>query len=400
MIDVARMTSPLKGIRVLEVGQFIAGPYAGMQLADLGAEVIKIERPDGGDPFRVFGAGGGAQGYSSNFTAFNRNKLSVTLNLGDARGQAILHRLAATADVVVENFRPGVMKRLGIDDKVLRAINPRLVYCSIAGFAEDGPYREQPAYDTIGQARSGILGMFVEKDDPRMRGPTISDQITGMQACNGVIAALFDRTRTGKGARVEITLLEASMYFMPDSFTAYTQGGVVMGPQTRAAISMALTFACADGLLALHPSSTEKVWRGLLAALERTDIGDDPRFIDRPSRIKNFQALLAVFQPVFAAKTRAQWMERLAAHDVPSAPVHSIPDAMDDPEVKHLGLFYQYQHPRFGTLTGMHRSTRIDGERETDPLPPPALGEHTDRILGAAGIAADEIARLRAAGIV
>jgi crotonobetainyl-CoA:carnitine CoA-transferase CaiB-like acyl-CoA transferase len=394
------MTSPLKAIRVLEVGQFIAGPFAGMQLADLGAEVIKIERPEGGDPFRVFGAGGGAQGYSSNFTAFNRNKRSVTLNLGDPRGQALFHKLAVNADVVVENFRPGVMKRLGIHDAVLRAINPRLIYCSIMGFAEDGPYREQPAYDTVAQARSGILGMFVEKDDPRMRGPTISDQITGMQACNAVLAALFDRARTGKGARVEITLLEASMYFMPDSFTAYTQGGVVMGPQTRAAISLALTFNCADGLLALHPSSTEKFWRGLLAALEREDIGADPRFVDRPGRIKNFQALIEAFRPVFAAKTRAQWMERLAAQDVPSAPVHSIPEAMEDPEVKHLGLFYEYEHPRFGKLTGMHRSARIDGERETDPLPPPALGEHTDLVLREAGIAASEIAELRAAGVI
>ncbi len=394
------MTSPLKAIRVLEVGQFIAGPFAGMQLADLGAEVIKIERPEGGDPFRVFGAGGGAQGYSSNFTAFNRNKRSVTLNLGDPRGQALFHKLAATADVVVENFRPGVMQRLGIHHDVLQAINPRLVYCSITGFAEDGPYREQPAYDTIGQARSGILGLFVEKDDPRMRGPTISDQITGMQACNGVLAALFDRMRTGKGARVEITLLEASMYFMPDSFTAYTQGGVVMGPQTRAAISLALTFACVDGLLALHPSSTEKFWRGLLAALEREDIGADPRFVDRPARIKNFQALIEAFRPVFAVKTRAQWMELLAAHDVPSAPVHSIPEAMADPEVKHLGLFYEYEHPRFGKLTGMHRSTRIDGERESDPLPPPALGEHTDLVLRETGLASSEIAELRAAGII
>lgn len=394
------MTSPLKAIRVLEVGQFIAGPFVGMQLADLGAEVIKIERPEGGDPFRVFGAGGGAQGYSSNFTAFNRNKRSVTLNLGDPRGQALFHKLAATADVVVENFRPGVMKRLGIHHDVLQAFNPRLVYCSIMGFAEDGPYREQPAYDTVAQARSGILGMFVEKDDPRMRGPTISDQITGMQACNGVLAALFDRTRTGKGARVEITLLEASMYFMPDSFTAYTQGGVVMGPQTRAASSMALTFDCADGLLALHPSSTEKFWRGLLAALEREDIGADPRFVDRPARIMNFQALIETFRPVFAAKTRAQWMERLAARDVPSAPVHSIPEAMDDPEVKHLGLFYEYEHPRFGKFTGMHRSTRIDHERETDPLPPPALGEHTDLVLRETGLAPSEITELRAAGII
>lgn len=371
-----------------------------MQLADLGAEVIKIERPGSGDPFRTFGAGGGAQGYSSNFTAFNRNKKSVAVHLADPRGQALLRRLAMTADVVLENFRAGVMKRLAVDYETLRQINPRLVYCSISGFSEDGPYRDQPAYDTIGQARSGILSMFVESDDPRMRGPTISDQITGMQACNAIVAALFDRTHSGKGAHIEITLLEASMYFMPDSFTAYSQGGVVMGPQTRAAISMAFSFRCADGLLALHPSSTEKFWRGLLGAVERSDLGDDPRFKDRPGRIKNFQALIEELRPVFAKKTRDAWMECLAAHDVPSAPVHSIPDAMTDPEVTHLGLFYDYEHPRFGKLTGMHRAARIDGTRETDPLPPPDLGEHTDHVLREAGLAADEITTLRQDGII
>jgi formyl-CoA transferase len=389
------MTSPLKGIRVLEVGQFIAGPYAGMQLADLGAEVIKIERPDGGDPFRVFGAGGGAQGYSSNFTAFNRNKQSVTINLGDPRGQELFRRLAKAADVVLDNFRAGVMRRHGLDADVLRTINPRLVYCSIDGFSEDGPYGGQPAYDTIGQARSGILSMFVESDDPRMRGPTISDQITGMQASNGIMAALFERERTGKGTRVEITLLEASMYFMPDSFTAYTQGGVVMGPQTRAAISSAFVFGCADGMIALHPSSTERFWRGMLAAVGRSDIADDPRFRERANRIKNFQVLIDILRPVFAAKTRAEWMERLAVEDVPSAPVNSIPEAMADPEVEHLGLFYRYSHPQHGEHTGMHRALRIEGERESDPLPPPGLGEHTDRVLLGAGVAPDEIAVLR-----
>jgi len=276
----------------------------------------------------------------------------------------------------------------------------RLIYCSIAGFSEGGPYREQPAYDTIGQARSGILGMFVEKDDPRMRGPTISDQITGMQACNAIMAALFERERTGVGRRIDITLLEASMYFMPDSFTAYTQGNVVMGPQSRAAISAAFAFNCADGLIALHPSSTERFWQGLLKAMDRTDIAQDPRFKDRPGRIANFDALIAEMRPVFAQQTRAAWMARLAAHDVPSAPVLSIPDAMVDPEVEHLGLFYEYEHPKFGAFTGMHRAARIDGEREDSPLPPPGLGEHTDSILTEAGIASREIAELRGAGII
>jgi len=173
-----------------------------------------------------------------------------------------------------------------------------------------------------------------------------------------------------------------------------------MGPETRAAFSLAFVFKCADGLVALQPSSVEKFWRALLAALERPDIGDDPRFKDRPGRIKNFPALVETLRPVFAAKSRADWMKRLAAHEVPAAPVNSIADAMADPEVKHLGLFHELTHPRYGTRTAMRRSTRIDGERETDPLPPPALGEHTDKVLGEIGLGAAEIAALRAAGVV
>jgi len=394
------MSNPLKGIRVLELGQFIAGPFVGMQLADLGAEVIKVERPGEGDPFRAFGIGAAAAGYSHNFTAFNRNKLSLTLDLGLPRGQELFRRVAAKADVVVENFRPGVTKRLGIGCEVLRRLNPRLIYASIAGFSEDGPYRNRPAYDSIGQALSGIMGLFVDSKDTRTRGPTISDQVTGMQACNSIVAALFDRERTGKGARIEITLLEASVYFMPDSFTAYTQSGLEMGPGTRAALSFAFTFACADALLAIHLSSIEKFWRALLAAIGRADIGDDPRFKDRLGRIKNFAALNDVLRPVFAAAPRAQWIERLLAHDVPCAPVNTIPEVMADPEVRHLGLFHELEHARYGKMTALRRGARIDGERESDPLPPPALGEHTDRVLQEFGLAAAEIAELRSAGVV
>jgi formyl-CoA transferase len=395
------MSSPLKGIRVLELGQFIAGPYAGLQLADLGARVIKVERPQGGDAFREFGLSANAQGYSHNFCAFNRNKLSLALDITSPRGQEAFRRMARHADVVLENFRPGVMKRLGFDYESLCALNPRLVYCSISGFAEDGPYRERPAYDAVGQALSGLMSLFVDPKDPRTLGPTLSDQVTGMQACMAVLAALYERERTGKGARVEVTMVEASMALIPDAFTAYTHAGHVMQPESRAAVSLSFAFACADGkILAIHVSSMEKFWRALLEAVGRQDIGEDTRFRDRMGRIKNYPALVETLRPVFAAKPREYWAEQLAAHDVPAAVVHSIPEAMEEAEVKHLGMFHELSHPRYGKLTAMRRPSRIGGERESDPLPPPALGEHTDAVLREFGFAATEIAGLRAASAI
>ena len=395
------MSSPLKGIRVLELGQFIAGPYAGLQLADLGATVIKVERPDGGDAFREFGFAASAKGYSHNFCAFNRNKLSLTLDVAAPRGQEAFRKMAKQADVVLENFRPGTMKRLGLEYESLKEVNPRLIYCSISGFAEDGPYRERPAYDAVGQALSGLLSLFVDPKDPRTLGPTLSDQITGMQACMAVLAALHERDRTGKGARVEVTMVEASMALIPDAFTAYTHAGHLMGPESRAAVSLSFAFACSDGkLLAIHVSSMEKFWRALLDAVERPELGDDTRFRDRMGRIKNYEALVQTLRPVFKAKPRSYWAERLAAHDVPAAVVHSIPEAMEEPEVKHLGMLHQLEHPRYGRQIAMRRASRIDGERESDPLPPPALGEHTDRVLGEFGFSANEIVELRAAGAI
>jgi crotonobetainyl-CoA:carnitine CoA-transferase CaiB-like acyl-CoA transferase len=395
------MSSPLKGIRVLELGQFIAGPYAGMQLADLGAQVIKVERPQGGDAFREFGLSANVQGYSHNFCAFNRNKLSLTLDINSPRGQEAFRRLARQADVVLENFRPGVMKRLGFDYETLRKSNPRLVVCSIAGFAEDGPYGDRPAYDAVGQALSGLMSLFLDPKDPRTLGPTLSDQVTGMQACMAVLGALYERNRTGKGARVEVTMVGASMALIPDAFTAYTQAGHVMQPESRAAVSLSFAFSCADGkLLAIHVSSVEKFWRALLAAIERPDIGTDARFRERMGRIKNYQALVDTLRPVFLAKPRTYWAERLAANDVPAAVVHSIPEAMEEPEVKHLGMFHELEHARYGKMTAMRRASRIDGERESQPLPPPALGEHTETVLKEFGFAAPEIAELRGAGVI
>lgn len=394
-------SNPLKGIRVLELGQFIAGPFAGLQLADMGAQVIKIERPGQGDPFRGFGLGTQKAGYSHNFCAFNRNKLSLTVDLGDARGRDVFRRAVSQSDVVLENFRPEVMKRLGLDYESLRGINPRLIYCSMAGFSEDGPYRDRPAYDAVGQAVSGLLSLMVDETDPRVIGPTLSDQLTGMHAYAGVLAALYERERSGAGSRVNITMVDATLSIIPDFFTAYTDAGVVLSQESRSAVSLCFSFLCSDGkLIAVHLSSTEKFWQALIAAIERPEVASDPRFSNRLDRIRNYEGLLQALRPVFAAMPRAHWAARLAEHDVPSAVVNSIPEAMQDPEVLHLGMFHELVHAHYGKMTAMRRALRINGERESEPLPPPALGEHTDSLLREFGYAPDAIGELREAGVV
>lgn len=389
------MTGPLAGTRILELGHFIAAPYCAMTLADLGAEIVKIERPGSGDPFRTFGGPAKPAG-SHNFYAFNRGKKSVAIDIRAPTGQEALRRLAATADALVENFRPGYLARHGLDAAALQAAHPRLVFCSITGFSTDGPYRERPAYDTIGQSLSGMLGMCVDPEDPRLRGPTFADQIAGLQAATGILAALVERGRTGRGAHVEISLLDAAIAHSPDAFTAWTQAGVALGAETRAAHSHAFVFACADGrLVAIHVSSNERFWRGFLAATESEALERDPRFATREARVAHGDALRAALRPVFLARDRATWLARLAAADVPAAELHAIPDVLDDPEVRHGGLFQAMEDPVHGTVTAMRRALRLDGSRgSAEGALPPLLGADSAALLGSVGYGPAEIEAL------
>ncbi len=390
--------NPLAGIKVLELGQFIAGPYAAQQLADLGARVIKIERPGTGDPFRLYVTEPKIDGYGHNFLAFNRNKESVALDLQRPEGKDIFRRLAREADVVVENFRAGVLDRLGIGYDALRVVNPRLVYCSISGFSEDGPYRDRPAFDTVGQALSGMLYLFTDPADPRMRGPTIADQATGLQAANAVTAALFARAQTGEGSRIDISMLEAAIHFMPDAFTAYTEAGIEMASETRTSYSHAFILRCADDkLLAIHVGGPDRLWQALVAAIGDADFAANPLFQKRHSRIANYGALIAAMRPIFARRPRAEWLAALAAHDVASAEINTIPETMRDEEVRHLELFESAERPTYGAMTMMRRAARINGERLARQLMPPLLGEHTDAVLRELGYDDAAIAAFRQA---
>ncbi|MBM3529663.1 MAG: CoA transferase [Alphaproteobacteria bacterium] len=391
------MTSVLKGVRVVELGTMITAPLAGMMLADLGAEVIKVEHPQGGDPFRSFRGGL----YSPHFIAYNRGKRSIKLDLRNAAGQDVLRKLLARADILLENYRAGVMDRLGFATEALRSAYPRLIHCSITGFGADGPYSARPAYDSVGLALSGIASLLLDPEKPQAAGPTIPDNATGMFACSGILGALYERERTGEGRRVEINMMEAAIAFIPDPFANHTQMGIENTPLTRVASSHSFAFRCADGrLLAVHLSSQPKFWEGLLAALERTELAQDERFATREARINNYVALTQALAKTVGTKPRAEWMTRLETNDVPFAPVHNIPEVIDDEQVKHLQTFRTLKHPTEGDIVAIRRPVRIDGGRDGSDLPAPTLGQHTDEVLGELGCGAEEIAKLKAAKVI
>jgi crotonobetainyl-CoA:carnitine CoA-transferase CaiB-like acyl-CoA transferase len=391
------MPGTLDGIRVVELTTMITGPLAGQLLADLGAAVIKIENREGGDPFRNYHGGN----YSGHFLSYNRNKRSLTLDLRAARGKEIMWDLIRRADVLIDNFRPGVLDRLGFSADKLVAENPRLIHASITGFGADGPYRDRPSYDAVAQALSGVLAQFVDPEKPQPAGPTLSDNISGYYLAYGVLAALFERERTGKARRVETSMLEATIAFAPDGFINHKRFGLDIGPLSRVSTSQSYAFRCQDGgIVAIHLSNQPKFWQGLLNALERQDVAADPRFADRGDRIRNYTALRDELAKTFLTRPRAAWEQRLQAEDVPYAPVLGPPEVFDDPQVRHLGTFYAVAHPTEGEVCGVNPPVLLDGARPGAIAPPPTLGEHTDAVLQELGLSPQEIAELRAGKVI
>lgn len=373
------MSKVLEGITVLEQGTFITGPAAGMLLADLGARVIKIEQPETGDPFRAFRGGL----YSPHFQTYNRNKKSITLNTKKPQDAAVFDELVRDADVYIQNFRPGAADRLGAGWERLHALNPRLVYCAISGFGQDGPAAGRPAYDTVAQAASAYLNLLINPANPRVVGPALADAMTGFYAAYGVMGALIERGRTGVGRRVEVSMLEAMCHFNLDAFTHYFSEGEVMGPFSRPSVSQSYVLECADGKwIALHMSSPEKFWQGLADAIERPDLFKDPRFADREGRIAHQDELIRLLGELFKQRTRGQWCERLQARDVPHAPMYDTSEALEDPQAKHLQLEIEAPHPTMGTWRTVRSPVSFDGERALGVTPPPMLGEHDEEVLG------------------
>ena len=395
-----RNSSALEGCKVLEIGRFVTGPFAAQLLADLGAEVIKIEDPKGGDPFRGWGRAGW-DGYGAPFLGFNRNKKSLTLDLKDPRGREIFKTMARDADVFIENFRPGVAGKLGVDYETLSATNPRLFYCSVTGMGADGPYAQRPSYDIVGQGLSGLLSLLVDVKDPRPMGPAFADALTGLYAAYGILGALQAREKTGRGQRVETSLVQGTMAFMNEPFAGFFASGKAPDAFDRPRASGVFCFVCEDGKpIAIHLSSPNKFWVAFAKAAGHPELLDDPRLKAHSGRHQNAGLIQQTLAPDFAKKTRAEWTRILEEADVPFAPIYTLDEVVEDPQVQHLGMVQKCTHPERGDVRTLGYPVKLSDTPLGPVTAPSTLGEHTDEILSAAGISAEQIATLRADGVV
>ncbi len=393
------MPGALDGIKILDLTNYIAGPFATMLLGDLGAEVYKIEIPGEGDPFRTWEKE--PKDYSPSFCGLNRNKKSVTLNLKSREGKEIFLRLARDADVVVENLRPGVVERLGIGYEDIKKINPKIIYCSISAFGQNGPYRDRPGYDTIGQALSGLLSVLTDLDHPQGPGAPFSDHLGGIYGCYGILAAIAARDRTGKGQKVQTSLLEATISFLGLSITQYLASGIVPKMTTRVRSAQVYAFVAGDGLpFVIHLSHPPKFWQGVTEVIGRPDLRDDPRTKDRHGRIKNYDMISDILAATFKKAPRDHWLKLLGEKDVPCAPIRNLAEVFEDPQVQYLDRLEQISDPQLGAFRLVKSGISLDDTPPRLSLRPPKLGEHNEETLLALGYSPEEIQSFREKEII
>jgi formyl-CoA transferase len=379
----SRLTSgPLDGVRVLDLTRVLAGPYCTMFLGDLGAEVVKIEQPGVGDDTRGWGPPF-AGGESAYFLCVNRNKKSVTVDLKSPHGVALVRRLAEKADVLIENFRPGTMERLGLGEAVLRADNPKLIYASLTGFGADGPMADFPGYDLIVQAWGGLMSITGEPDgDPTKVGVAIIDLVAGLMLGKSIAAALFAREKLGVGQRIDTSLLEAEVASLINAASNYLLAGKVPGRWGNAhpTIVPYQSFQTADGYLVVGVAS-ELIWKRFCRAIERPELADDARFAKNPDRVENRAALIALLRDMFRRRDNATWLRLLNQAEVPCAPIQTIDQVFAAPQVRHRQMLVEIEHPTVGTLRMAGIPVKFSVTPAAVRLPPPLLGQHTEEVL-------------------
>ena len=391
------------GVRVLDLSRMLAGPYGSMLLADMGAEVIKIEDPDGGDPMRVMGPPFLADGESAYFLAINRSKKSVALDLTRDAGREVFYDLVRRADVVWENFRPGVMERLGCAYSKLWSLNQRVILCSISAYGQEGPYRDWPAFDLALQAMAGAMSITGEPGRAPVRmGLPMGDLTGGIFGAFAVAGALFRRERTGEGAHLDLSLLDCQVSLLTYIAQYFWTNGRVPGPlgSSHASVVPYQALATRDGHLVVAVFA-EKFWSGFCRVVEHPEWERDLRFGTNRDRVANRGVLVPLIEAAFRRRTTDDWLARLGAEGVPGAPIRSVDRVLVDPQVRQRGMVLETAHPVHGKLPALGTPVKVDGAMGLETAPPPKLGEHTDAVLGSVlEYSAVRIAELRAAGVV
>jgi crotonobetainyl-CoA:carnitine CoA-transferase CaiB-like acyl-CoA transferase len=407
------MPGPLSHIRVLDLSRVLAGPWAGQNLADLGAEVIKIERPGAGDDSRAFGPpwvkdrDGKDTGDSAYFTSANRGKKSVTVNIAIAEGQRLVRELARVSDVLIENYKYGDLKRYGLGYEEVRELNPRLVYCSVTGFGQTGPFRQRPGYDFMIQGMGGMMSVTGEPDGapgggPQRAGVPIADIITGMYASIAICAALAHRERTGEGQHLDLALLDSQIALLAYQNTNYFATGV---PPARIGnlhpnIVPYQPFRAADGEVILA-CGNDNLYGKFCDAAGCPELARDPRFATNGKRVENRTELTRLLSEVFRKRSKKEWLELLEAAGVPNGPINDVAQVFEEPQVKARGVRIELGHAAAGRLPLVASPMRFSGTPIEYRLAPPLLGEHTAEVLrGLLGKSEAEIARLRAARVI
>ena len=395
------MSMPLEGIRVLDLSRILAGPFCTMMLGDMGAEVIKVENPVGGDDTRgwpPFYDGG----ESSYFQSVNRNKKSLTLNLKAEEGKSILRGLVEKSDILIQNFRPGAIERLGFDWDTCHALNPRLIYASVSGYGQSGPSKERPAYDILLQGEGGLMSITgAEGGGGFKTGIAIADLTTAMFATQGILLAIIARERTGKGQYVDTAIQDGQAALMSHAAGNFFATGTPPGRlgNRHPSIAPYRDFPCSDGEL-IVAAANDSLWQRFARAIGRVDLADDPKWDTNAARVSGRDELEAEIEETMRARTRAEWAEIVSDAGVPCGPVRTIEELCADPQIHHREMVVEMEHARTGVLKVMGNPMKLSDTPGELRLPPPLLGEHTDEILTSLlGKSGEEITALKEKGV-
>lgn len=395
------MTTSLAKVRIVDFSRVLSGPYATLILGDLGADIIKVEEPTEGDATRENRPF--VNGQSHYFLSLNRNKRSLGLNLKSAEGQQIARTLAAGADVVVENFRPGKMAAFGLDYESLAKLNPRVIYCSISGFGQDGPLATTPAYNDVVQGLSGVMSLNGEPEGmPVKVGIPIGDLAAGMFAAMGILAALYERGENGTGKHLDISMLDCLLGMLGYSAGWYFATGKSphrVGSRHHS-IAPVGVFKTADGKDLILAVFITKFWRRFCGAADQQQLTTDPRFASAQARVENSAELYPLIEKIVAGKPLAEWLKLLSAGDVPHAPVLSIGEALEQEYVGHRNMVVEAIHPTYGPVKMVGPVIKYRGEDPAPPIAPPTLGQHSAEVLRSCGYSAAEVARLHETGVI